>query len=269
MPIIWIQSFANVDLFRPLEQIVPNDAEIGFTSGNETFRFSLFLSLSSSPRFTSVETESIAANSCTRSRGKRTCVCARKNSSWEKGNFEIRGKRLFQRSSMLIDLMLFKKEKEKEKRKYYRTISNERKRERQSRRVSTNISGATLTLISGFCSPIRTSEGGRERKERGSHARHIGIHAACILRPYSAILHIEHPCPCMRVYIYIRAWIAEQRKREHETEKPRERERKRDPRMRGETKDGKRRERRRGGGTGGWGRWRKRTEKGTRRRCDF
>lgn len=106
---------------------------------------------------------------------------------------------------MLIDLMLFKKEKEKGKRKYYRTISNERKRERQSRRVSTNISGATLTLISGFCSPIRTSEGGRERKERGSHARHIGIHAACILRPYSAILHIEHPCPCMRVYIYIRA----------------------------------------------------------------
>lgn len=141
----------------------------------------------------------------TLARGKRMCVCARKNSSWEKGNFEIRGKRLFQRSSMLIDLMLFKKEKEKGKRKYYRTISNERERERQSRRVSTNISGATLTLISGFCSPIRTSEGGRERKERGSHARHIGIHAACILRPYSAILHIEHPCPCMRVYIYIRA----------------------------------------------------------------
>lgn len=140
----------------------------------------------------------------TLARGKRMCVCARKNSSWEKGNFEKRGKRLFQRSNVNRSNVI-QKRKKKEKRKYYRTISNERERERQSRRVSTNISGATLTLISGFCSPIRTSEGGRERKERGSHARHIGIHAACILRPYSAILHIEHPCPCMRVYIYIRA----------------------------------------------------------------
>ena len=36
MSIISIRSFANVDLFSLLEQIVRNEVEIGFTSGNET-----------------------------------------------------------------------------------------------------------------------------------------------------------------------------------------------------------------------------------------
>lgn len=89
------------------------------------------------------------------------------------------------------------------------------------------------------------SEGERERKERGSHARHIGIHAACILRPYSAILHIEHPCLCMRVYIYTCVNRGVKKERTRETERKRERKIERDPR--GEAKDGKRRKRRRRG----------------------
>lgn len=36
-----------------------------------------------------------------------------------------------------------------------------------------------------------------ERENQVFHTRHIGIHAACILRPYSAILHIE----ARRVYV--------------------------------------------------------------------
>lgn len=40
----------------------------------------------------------------------------------------------------------------------------------------------------------------REEENSISHTRHIGIHAACVLRPYSAILHIEARCVCMCVH---------------------------------------------------------------------
>lgn len=105
MPIIWIQSFANVDLLRPLEQIVPNDAEIGFTRGNETFRFSLFLSLFSSPD-SLVET-GINRSELLREISRKTCR-----------------KREILRCDYSNDLIAYSKKKGKKK--DYRTISNER-----------------------------------------------------------------------------------------------------------------------------------------------
>lgn len=77
--------------------------------------------------------------------------------------------------------------------------------DRGSLRIRWNISVCNVNVnISIFPSVFADSYRQRERVEkRGSHARHIGIHAACVLRPYSAILHIEH-LAAIRLRVYVR-----------------------------------------------------------------